>query len=104
MALTPRRERAVRVALPQLLYFLSSLSRRILSIPIIVYKNLQAPARRDGNSYPRDKRRPRRIGFPARVGRSTAWTWSHQMHHAWITSRAPDVSPNAAHDFGWLAL
>src|SRR5271166_5216100 len=45
MALTPRRERAVRVALPQLLYFLSSLSRRILSIPIMVFKNLQSPAR-----------------------------------------------------------
>src|SRR5271157_3007136 len=53
MALTPRRERAIKVALPQLLYFLSSLSRRILSIPIMVSKNLQAPARVDGNSYPR---------------------------------------------------
>ena len=29
------------------------LSRIILSIPIMVFKNLQAPARRDGNSYPR---------------------------------------------------
>ncbi len=42
------------------------------------------------------KRRPRQIGFPARVGRSTAWTWSHQMHHAWITSRDQDVTPRAA--------
>ena len=35
--------------------FLSSLSRIILSIPIMVMvlKNLQAPARQDGNSYPR---------------------------------------------------
>ena len=60
----------------------------------MVLKNFQAPARRDGNSYPIDKRRPRRIGFPARVGRSTAWTWAHGMRHALITSRSLDVFPH----------
>src|SRR5208337_2250958 len=33
------------------------------------------------------------LAFLPGFGRSTAWTWAHGMRHAWITSRAPNVSP-----------
>src|SRR5271157_4989668 len=91
MALIPRRERAIRVALPKTITFPIEFVKNNPEYSYHDFLNLQAPARQDGNSYPRQATATSN-SFSARVGRSTAWSWAHGMRHAWITSRVPDVS------------